>query len=291
MIQENTGAQTNSYVYGLDLSGSMQGAGTIGGILSASLNGSQAFYFYDANGNVSDLAASNGTSLAHYEFDPYGNTIVASGTQAAANPFRFSTKYTDDETGLLYYGYRYYAPGLGRWLSRDPMGENASLCLYAFVNNRPSISVDPFGLWEWPWTGCCKGVKYNIFSRCCCNGVILSKGEIDTGVAERGWTASDTRNSGWNHTWLTYPGGSVGYNAFMNPVINSPDLFELGLTPPYRGTYDTRPIKLSPCDYNISSFVECIKNFASTWTPSGNCSTFVYAAKAKCLKDSKGCGL
>jgi RHS repeat-associated protein len=40
---------------------------------------------------------------------------------ARANPFRFSTKYQDDETDLLYYGYRYYNAGTGRWLSRDPI--------------------------------------------------------------------------------------------------------------------------------------------------------------------------
>jgi RHS repeat-associated protein len=147
MIQEKTGTQTNSYVYGLDLSGTPQGAGTIGGMLGASLNGTQAFYFYDANGNVSDLIASNGGSLAHYEFDPYGNTIVTSGTQAAANPFRFSTKYTDDETGLVYYGYRYYSPMLGRWGNRDPIEEDGGDNLYAFVSGSPVSSIDLLGLW------------------------------------------------------------------------------------------------------------------------------------------------
>ena len=42
---------------------------------------------------------------------------------AKANPFRFSTKYQDDETDLLYYGYRYYNASTGRWISRDPLEE------------------------------------------------------------------------------------------------------------------------------------------------------------------------
>jgi hypothetical protein len=42
---------------------------------------------------------------------------------ANANPFRFSTKYCDEETGLVYYGYRYYQPTTGRWLNRDPIGD------------------------------------------------------------------------------------------------------------------------------------------------------------------------
>src|SRR5208283_3739186 len=49
---------------------------------------------------------------------PFGEVIRATGPMAKANPFRFSTKYQDDETDLLYYGYRYYNPAMGRWLSR-----------------------------------------------------------------------------------------------------------------------------------------------------------------------------
>jgi len=65
---------------------------------------------------------------------------------AKANPFRFSTKYQDDETDLLYYGYRYYNPSTGRWLSRDPIMEAGSLNLYAFLLNDPLDDVDLFGL-------------------------------------------------------------------------------------------------------------------------------------------------
>jgi RHS repeat-associated protein len=175
MIREVSGTTTNSYVYGLDLSGTAQGAGTIGGILSASFGGttsvSSAFYCYDANGNVTDLVGTNGEFLAQYQFDPYGNTISKTGTLADANPFRFSTKYLDAETGLYYYGYRYYQPEVGRWASRDPLGDEAFLSfqlsdlrsskkklrerqlrnaslqpLYLFVENRSSSEVDPLGL-------------------------------------------------------------------------------------------------------------------------------------------------
>jgi RHS repeat-associated protein len=54
---------------------------------------------------------------------PFGEVIRATGPMAKANPFRFSTKYQDDETDLLYYGYRYYNASTGRWLSRDPIDE------------------------------------------------------------------------------------------------------------------------------------------------------------------------
>jgi RHS repeat-associated protein len=143
-------AQTNSYVYGLDLSGGLQGAGTIGGILATVREGDSAlvvgFYAYDANGNVTDLVGTNGTGLARYEYDPFGNPLVATGALAAANPFRFSTKYTDDETGLVYYGYRYYNPELGRWTSRDPIEEQGGVNLYVMCSNDILQGTDLLGL-------------------------------------------------------------------------------------------------------------------------------------------------
>jgi RHS repeat-associated protein len=55
---------------------------------------------------------------------PFGEVLRATGSMAKANPFRFSTKYQDDETDLLYYGYRYYNASTGRWLTRDPIEEH-----------------------------------------------------------------------------------------------------------------------------------------------------------------------
>jgi len=65
---------------------------------------------------------------------------------AKANPFRFSTKYQDEETDLLYYGYRYYNASTGRWLNRDLIEENGGSNLYGFVLNTPLDQVDVFGL-------------------------------------------------------------------------------------------------------------------------------------------------
>jgi RHS repeat-associated protein len=67
---------------------------------------------------------------------------------AKANPFRFSTKYQDDETDLLYYGYRYYNASTGRWLSRDPLEELGGIDQYEFTGNDPVNSCDLFGWME-----------------------------------------------------------------------------------------------------------------------------------------------
>jgi len=75
----------------------------------------------------------------------YCDPIRATGPVAFVNPFRFSTKYCDDETGHYYYGYRYYSPNQGRWLSRDSIGECGGLNLYTFVNNNPLTFWDHLG--------------------------------------------------------------------------------------------------------------------------------------------------
>ena len=59
---------------------------------------------------------------------------------------RFSTKYLDPETGFYYYGFRYYDPNLGRWLTRDPIEEQGGLNLYGFCGNDAVNRVDRLGL-------------------------------------------------------------------------------------------------------------------------------------------------
>jgi RHS repeat-associated protein len=63
------------------------------------------------------------SSVPDYQYVPFGEVLRATGPTAKTSPFRFSTKYQDDETDLLYYGYRYYNANTGRWLSRDPKEE------------------------------------------------------------------------------------------------------------------------------------------------------------------------
>jgi RHS repeat-associated protein len=76
---------------------------------------------------------------------PFGEVLRATGPMAKTNPFRFSTKYQDDETDKLYYGLRYYNPSTGRWESRDPAGERECACLYQFVRNSPVLGWDYLG--------------------------------------------------------------------------------------------------------------------------------------------------
>ena len=136
-----------SYVWGTDLSGSQQGAGGVGGLLEVSYSGTNCFPAFDGNGNVMALVnAADGTISANYEYGPFGELIRATGPMAKANPFRFSTKYQDNENDMTYYGYRFYNPSDGRWLNRDLIEEKGGVNLYEFVSDSPVNAVDFLGL-------------------------------------------------------------------------------------------------------------------------------------------------
>jgi RHS repeat-associated protein len=152
-LNGTNGAVVRSYVWGLDVSETLDGAGGVGGSLWLRLSGGPAagvhFVTYDGNGNVWNLvSASTGTETARYEYGLFGEPLRLTGSAAGSNPFQFSTKRTEDGTGLVLYEYRAYSPALGRWLSRDPIEERGGLHLYAFVRGDPIGRIDPLGL-EW----------------------------------------------------------------------------------------------------------------------------------------------
>jgi YD repeat-containing protein len=108
-------ARLRTYVWGTDLSGSAQGAGGVGGLLwvnnyQTTFDGQTLptgihFVAYDGNGNVSALVkASDGSISARYEYGPFAESVRVTGALADAQPIRFSTKWTDIESGFLYYG-------------------------------------------------------------------------------------------------------------------------------------------------------------------------------------------
>lgn len=146
----NAPVLTKSFLWGLDLSGTPDQAGGIGGLLAVSQHSTNGLSThipaFDGNGNVMALVnAGSGQPSARYEYAPFGEPLRVTGEAALLNPFRFSTKYTDDETGLLYYGYRYYSPTLAKWLNRDPLQEEGGINLYAFCLNNPITGIDALG--------------------------------------------------------------------------------------------------------------------------------------------------
>jgi RHS repeat-associated protein len=142
-----------SYTRGNDLGRGFQGAGGIGGLLARTTYGQElpgapttSFYHADGNGNITALIYPNQQLAAKYLYDPFGNMLAMSGPLMSFNKYRFSSKEWNDNSGLYYYGYRFYDPSLQRWLNRDPLGELGGLNLYEFVGNQPLDAVDLFGL-------------------------------------------------------------------------------------------------------------------------------------------------
>jgi len=157
-IQERDGnnlPQVN-YTRGKDLSGSLQGAGGIGGLLAREENPSSvlyspsssatAFYHADGNGNVTMLINASQIPVAKYLYDPFGNTLSASGPLASENRYRFSSKPIHELSGMYDYLYRWYVPSIQRWLNRDPAEEKGGFNLYRINKNNCLTREDLYGL-------------------------------------------------------------------------------------------------------------------------------------------------
>ena len=158
-IVANTNGTTDviEYHWGKDLSGTIGGAGGVGGLLYLAISNSSTpnsstrqlyIPFYDAYGNVMGYWDAQGNVVAEYTYDAFGKLIALSGSMANIFSIRYSTKYFDPETGFYYYGYRYYSPELMRWITRDPIGEEGGVNLYAMCENNSVAQFDVFGLYE-----------------------------------------------------------------------------------------------------------------------------------------------
>ncbi|HQI31975.1 MAG TPA: RHS repeat-associated core domain-containing protein [Verrucomicrobiota bacterium] len=152
VLQERDGNNlpTATYTRGRDLSGGLQGAGGIGGLLALTLHSSlptpHFFYHADGNGNVTCLINEKHAVVARYVYEPFGNVVSMSGPLAEVNLYRFSSKEAHPVTGLVYYGFRFYDPNLQRWVNRDPIEEDSGGNLYEFCYGAPVVWADPDGL-------------------------------------------------------------------------------------------------------------------------------------------------
>ena len=141
--------QVSHYVWGLDLSGTIHGAGGVSGlVMEYSDQENDSFYpVYDGNGNITGVRRDSDNSwAANYKYDLFGNVLSSVGPYATGNRFRFSSKYHDSESDLYYYGYRSYNPQLGRWINRDPLGEWGGLNNYGYLGNDSINSHEFLGL-------------------------------------------------------------------------------------------------------------------------------------------------
>ncbi len=147
---DGSGTLKRSFAWGLDLHGSLTASGGVGALLQVHdfEQNKTLLPAFDGNGNVVALfnaESPSGTLEASYEYSPFGELQRTVGSYALANPFRFSSKWQDDESELVYYGFRYYSAREGRFLGRDPIEEEGGLNLYGFCGNDGANRYDYLG--------------------------------------------------------------------------------------------------------------------------------------------------
>jgi RHS repeat-associated protein len=79
-----------------------------------------------------------------YRYTAFGEEL----TDGKLSPWRFASKRIEDETGLIFFGRRYYSPALGKWISPVPQGYDNGPNLYAYLSNSPLTDYDLYGLWS-----------------------------------------------------------------------------------------------------------------------------------------------
>jgi len=151
IVQERDGNNLpeTTLTRGLDLSGTFQGAGGIGGLLALTEQANNLLsplcYHSDGNGSVTCLVNTNQLIVAQYLYDPFGKPLATWGPKANVNRYRFSSKPTNGRVGLYDFFRRWFAADLQRWITRDPIGEDGGIDLYEFCRNSPIDWFDPDG--------------------------------------------------------------------------------------------------------------------------------------------------
>lgn len=163
-IKKITSSMTRNYIYDgsqvimeIDESGTemvryVYGPG-IDEPLTITANGSTYYYHFDGLGSTSDITDSSGNLIEFYTYEVYGKQTIKNSSgevlteSSVGNPYTFTGRRYDQETGLYYYRVRYYSAELGKFLTPDTIGfAGGDFNLYRYVNNNPLNLVDPWGL-------------------------------------------------------------------------------------------------------------------------------------------------
>jgi RHS repeat-associated protein len=112
--------------------------------LAMKRNGQTYTYHADALGSIVAITDSASQLVQRYEYDAYGN-IVSMQDPAFKQPYAFTGREWDEESGLYYYRARYYDPVVGRFLQQDPIGLAGGINRFAYVKGDPINFIDPYG--------------------------------------------------------------------------------------------------------------------------------------------------
>lgn len=118
-------------------------------------SGATSFYDLDGLGSVTSLSNSAGSLSQTYSYDSFGQQTSSTGS--IINPFQYTAREYDAETGLYFYRARYLDPKIGRLLSEDPIGFSGGTDFYSYVLNNPTDYTDPSGL---KTEVCCRRLRF-----------------------------------------------------------------------------------------------------------------------------------
>jgi RHS repeat-associated protein len=109
-------------------------------------SGASALYEQDGLGSVTSLSNSTAALANSYVYDTFGNIAASGGS--FVNPYLYTGRDYDSETGLQYYRARYYDPQIGRFIGEDPIRFRAGVNFFKYVKNSPPTFKDAYGLRE-----------------------------------------------------------------------------------------------------------------------------------------------
>jgi len=98
----------------------------------------QYYYHSDHLGSSSLITNLDGDVVQHVEYMPFGEVFIEERNNTWNTPYLFNAKELDEETGLYYYGARYYNPRVSLWLSADPLAEK-----YPGISAYPTVQIIP----------------------------------------------------------------------------------------------------------------------------------------------------
>jgi RHS repeat-associated protein len=108
------------------------------------VSGTTGYYEQDAPGSITSISSPAGTLTNTYSYDSFGKLTASTGT--LPNPFQFTGREFDSETGIYYYRARYYDQTAGRFVSEDPIRFKGGINFYVYAKNNPILFTDPLGL-------------------------------------------------------------------------------------------------------------------------------------------------
>ena len=115
--------------------------------ISITVDGVKYYYLYDGLGSVTELIDEDENVVNLYRYTPFGESMLK--IEGVFNPYQYTGRRYDQETGQYYYRARMYSPSQGRFLSNDPLGMVDGPNMYAYVQNDPVNHRDPTGMFRW----------------------------------------------------------------------------------------------------------------------------------------------